>query len=115
MGHGAISVFTQVVASAGTSTAEFDLGRTWENVFLVIQSMTSNSQLFIKAADVTGGTYRRVTHPPINSSTVACNEFSIVSSITNHMVPIPNAFRFLKVEQTATADSGQSYKIICGD
>jgi hypothetical protein len=55
-----------------------------------------------------------VQHFPINSATVANNTYTILSSVTNAIVPIPAGLRYVKVERTATADSGHSYVILCG-
>jgi|SRR3990172_1449216 len=115
MGMGAVVAFTKTMASAGTLTGEYDLGRSWENVYLVVPSMTSNSQIHIQASESTGGTYRRLYHPSINSSTVGTNVFAVPSAVTNAHIPIPNGFRYLKVETTATIDSACIFKIICGD
>lgn len=107
-------IYVATVASGATSSAEIALRAGYQTCFLAIQSMTSNSQLHLQAAATSGGTYRRVTHPPINSSTVALNDFTVLSSVTNRIVPIPAGLHFIKIEQTATADSGQSYTLICG-
>ena len=115
MGHGAISVFTATMASAGTLSSEVNLGRQWEKVYLGVPSMTSNTQLHIKVADVTGGTYRRVKHPMVASTPAAPEDFAIYSAATNCYIPIPNGFQFLKIESTATVDSGTSFKIVCSD
>ena len=117
MGHGAISVFTATMSSGGTLTSEVDFGnRQWEKVYLAVPSMASNTQLHIQVCTESGGTYRRVKHPMINSSTVSTpNDFAIASAATNCYVPIPNGFRFLKIESTATVDGGASFKMVCGD
>lgn len=115
MSHGAYAAYSKSVASGATSTSAIDLQKAWNNVYLAIQSMTSNSQLHIQASDSETGTFRRVTHPLINSSTVALNTLTILSSVTSAIVPLPTGLRFMKIEQTATADSGQAYTILCGD
>lgn len=116
MGHGAVTKFFSTMSSAGTTSAEVNLGRNWEKVYLVVPSLTSNSQIHIKASESAGGTFRRICHPAINSSTVSTpNDFAIGSAATNRMVPIPNGFQYLKVETTATVDSGQTFTIICSD
>lgn len=115
MSYGPSAVFTTSVASGATASSAIDLQRSWGSAYLAIQSMISNSELRLQASDALDGTYRQVYHPAINSATVANNIYKILSSVTSAMVPIPAGLRYLKVEQTATADSGQSYKIICGD
>lgn len=115
MSHGLYKVYTVTMASGGTLSSECDLGRGYENVYLEIPSMTSNSQHYIQVASVTGGTYRRVCHPAINSSTVGINDLAIHSAATSRLVPIPNGFQFYKIETTATCDSGEVYRILAGD
>lgn len=105
-------VHTTTVTSGATLTSATDLGQAWSAAWLCVQSMTSNSQLFLQASDSLAGTYRRVGFASIATSTVAVNEFSIPSSTTNAVIAIPQGLRYLKVEQTATANSGQIYKII---
>lgn len=116
MGHGVYKVYVATMTSGATLTSEVDMGRSFELVYLSVPSMTSNSQLHIKFAAETGGTYRRAKHPVLNTTSAqAPQDFTIVSSATNCMVPIPGGFRFVKVESTATCDSGESFKILCAD
>ena len=115
MGHGANPVYIVTMASGGTLTSQIDLSRAWNTVYLVVASMNSNTQLHIQGSDSNGGTFRRLYHPTLNSSTVGTNVFAIASAMSNGIVPIPNSVRFLKVESTATVDDGCTYKMICGD
>lgn len=107
------TVYQTSVASGATASSAIDLGQDWRTAYLVIQSMTSNSQLHIKASDSLTGTYRRVYQALQNTNTVAAPaSFAVASALTNAIVPIPPGLRFVQIEQTATADSGQTYKII---
>lgn len=115
MGQGVNQIFFATMASGGTLSAAFKLQRAFENVFLVVPSFTSNTELYIKASQIETGTYRRITHPAINANPTTINDFTILSSVTSRMVPIPSGFKFLKVETSATIDSGQLFTIICGD
>jgi len=109
------TVFPATVASFATSSSEVDLGCSWGQVYLEIPTMTSNTQVHIQGASETGGTFRRVKQPPLNSSTVGTNDFAIHSSATNCLVPIPSGLRFLKVETSAVVSFTAAFKIICGD
>lgn len=109
------TVFTATMTSAGTSTSEIDLGGAWTQVYLEIPTLTSNSAHLIQAARATGGTFRRIRHPPINSATIATNEYVIASAATNTWVPIPGGHRFIKVETTATVDDGAIYRVFAAD
>jgi hypothetical protein len=109
------SVYTVTMASAGTLTGEANLGGTYKVAYLEVLSMNSNSQHHIKAANESGGTYRQVYHPSLNSSTVGTNVFAIGSAVSNGFIPIPDGLQFIKVETTATVDNGTTYRIHAGD
>ncbi len=105
------------MTSGATLSAEVDLGTAWENVYLRVPTMTSNTQHYIQCStrsSAAGGVYRRVCHPSLNSSTVTTNDFAIASSATNRIIPIPNGFRYMKVESTATVNDGAFYRIVVG-
>jgi hypothetical protein len=113
--NGPNAVYTVTMASAGTLTSELKLQRSYKTMFIEIASMTSNSQIHIHAATVTGGTFRKVYFPLANSASPVGNVFTINSAVSNGIVPIPNGIQFLKVETTATVDNGCTFKIICSD
>lgn len=116
MSHGLVRQYQVTMASGGTLTAQLDLGRSFNTMYFVVPSMVSNSQIFIQGSEVTGGNYRRIKMPVINTTTVAApNDFNIASAATNCMVPMPNGFQYLKIETTATVDNGQTFKVICSD
>lgn len=115
MSYGPLSVFTTTMASAGTSTGQVDLARSWKLVYLAVPSMTSNTQIHINAAAEDGATFRYTYHPMANAASPTGFRFLINSAVTNAMVPIPNGLRFIKVETTATVDNGCVFKIICSD
>lgn len=116
MGYGVVRSFQVTMASAGTLTAQVDLANAGSlGTYLEIPTMTSNSQVHIQAAIADSGTFRRIYHPTLNSSTVGTNVFAIVSGATNCVVPIPNGLRYMKIETTATIDNGCLFRIICLD
>lgn len=118
MGHGAISVYTVSFTSNTTLSAERDLGRNFEKVYLGIPTMATNAQIHIQASDQSGGTYRRICHPAINSTTVSTpNDFAIASAATGRLVPIPNGFRYYKIETTMPVSDGfgGGFKIFASD
>ncbi len=107
------AILSMVVASGAVSSTAIDLGQHWDYAWLLIQSMTSNSQFALATSDSLAGTYRRVVHPNVNTVTAAQPaSFIVVSSLTNAAIPIPYGLRYLKIEQTATADSGQFYTVV---
>lgn len=115
MGTGVQATFQATMTSGATLTSEVKLSRSWQNMLLVIPSMTSNSEVRLQVSDTSGGTYRQLMHPAINSSTVGTNIYKIASSATNCAVPIPAGYQYIKIETTATVDSGTVFKVICGD
>lgn len=116
MGWGAYVVHDATVSSFATSSdSEVDLGRAWHSVYLEIPTMISNAQLYIQVASDSGGDFRRVYHPSLNSSTVGTNVFAIVSATTNAVVPIPAGAQFLKVETNVVISFTAAFKIICAD
>ena len=114
MSHGPISVFTKTMSSFSTSTSGYDLGRAWKSCYLEVPSMTSNTELYIQGSG-DNSTFRRTYHPAVNSSTAEANVFAVASSVTNSIIPIPNGFRYVKVEASAVVSFSAEFKIICSD
>lgn len=113
MSHGPISVFSVTMASAGTLTSEVDLGRAWKTVYL--HNIAPTSAVLLRASPESAGTYGQVTHPSINSATVAVNNYTIPSAASGSIVPIPSGLRYLKIETTASVANGTTFKVICSD
>lgn len=108
------AIFSMTVASGAVSSAALDLGQHWDYAWLHINSMVSNSQLYLLGSESLTGTYRRVLHPVLNTATIAAPPtFTVASAVTSAVIPIPAGIRCLKIEQTATADSGQGYTVVC--
>ena len=115
MSMGSIIYQTATMASAGTLTSQLNLGgRAWQTVYLKVPTMASNSAVRIHGSS-DNSTFQIIKHPPINSATVATNDYTIASTATNTWVPIPNAFRYLKIETTATVDNGAEFVVLCAD
>lgn len=116
MGHGAHAAYSAPIASFSTSSAEVDLGRSWQINYLVVPSMTSQSQVHLQASDISGGIFRRVTMPIYNSTAAAAPTlFTVVSGVTGQIVPMPNGLRYVKVETTAIVSFTANFRIICSD
>ena len=107
------SAFTISMPSAGTLTSAIDLQGNWENVYLQIPPIT-NTVFAIRASDTLTGTFARVKHPAINSSTLTVNDYLIASTSTNSVVPIPVGLRYVKVETEIAVADGATFKILCG-
>ena len=113
--NGVNAVYTVTMASAGTLSTEAKLLRSYKTAYLVIPTMTSNTQLHIQGSEQSGGTFRRVYFPMGNTAAPIGNAFAIGSACTGCIVPIPNGIQYLKVEATATVNDGAFFKIICSD
>jgi hypothetical protein len=115
MGYGARSVFTVNCASNTTLTSALDLGRAWRNVYLEVPTMTSGTNVYLKAADASDGTFRRV-YLSANSATVQSNLWQVASSITQCLVEAPAGLRHLKVElTTAMTATSVNFKVHCSN
>lgn len=117
MGHGLSKVYACTMASGGTMTGQCDLGRSYQNVYLVIPTMaTASNGMSIYVSDSSSGTFRQLYHPSINSATVATNPYVITSAATNVVVPVPlQGIQYVKVNTDATVAHGCVFKFICGD
>ena len=115
MGFGAFTYYAVTMSSGGTSTSALDAGRSWDKAYIKIPTMTSAGQVFIQAAETASSTFVRIYQPTINSSTVGTNVFTILSGVTQALVPIPNGLRFYKVETDATVVGGCTYYLLFGD
>ena len=119
MSHGPGSVFTPAaqVASAASTSGEFDLTRFWKTVYLDIGTMSTGMAINIHASVESGGTFRPVYHPTVNAATVATNPFVIsgVVGTNGGIVPIPNGLRYFKVVLTGVVSGGAIFKAICSD
>jgi len=107
--------FTVPMASAATQSSAIDLQKSFNKLSLVIPTMASGSDITIYGCQTATGTFRQMFHQPTGASAAAA--FSIASSITNCIVPLPNFHvQYLKIgHTTATTDSSYSYVIICSD
>lgn len=113
MAYGHNTVYQAVVASGTSLSAEVDFKRAYRVAYLDVTGAASEVRLQM-AAD-SGGSYRQVYHPSINSSTVGVNIFKIASAASGGFVPIPAGMRFMKVETTAAIANGLTFKIVVSD
>lgn len=111
------AVFTKTITAGGSLTAAYDTGRPWQNVYLVVPTMaayitTATCNIYIKASH-DGNTFFDVVFPPANSSTTGVVTFTLANSISQCVVPIPNALRHLKVQTAQNASTAVEFNIIC--
>lgn len=113
MGHGVATQYQVVIASGATLSAELDLGRAFSVLYLDPTGAASEVRLQVSRSS--GGTYRQVYHPSINSSTVGANVLKIPSSVSGGMIPIPGGFRYMKVETTAAVAADVTIYMVAGE
>lgn len=78
MGYGAISVFTATMASGGTLSNGFDLGRSWNRVYLRVPTMNSGADIFIQGS-ADNSSFSRIVE--VGQKTLSFS-VSIASSVT---------------------------------
>lgn len=101
--------YTASMASNETLTAEVDLGQAFDKILLGIPTMASGTDVLIKVAGSSGGTYRNLYHEPVVDSTTP-TKVQINSSVTLAYVPFNIAgSQYIKVELSTamTATSAQ--------
>jgi hypothetical protein len=115
MGFGAFTYYAVTMASGGSLTTALDASRSWDKAYIHIPTMPSAAQVYIQASETATGTFVRVYQPTLNSSTVGTNVFTIVSNLTNAMVPIPNGLRYYKIETDVSCAGGATFYLLFGD
>jgi hypothetical protein len=117
MSYGTPQVFTKTISVGGSLTAAYDLGRSWPSVYLVVPTMaayitTATCNIYFKAsADNT--TFFDVVFPPANSSTTAVVTFTLANTISQCVVPVPNALQYVKVQVSNNATAAVQFSLIC--
>ena len=115
MSIGATRVYTVSMASGATLTTSINLNRAYDVMYLQVPSMISNSNMMIQAAASLAAVYNRVVTIQANTSTIGHNTFIIGSGATGHCIQLPAGLQFLKIETTASCDSGETFTLICHD
>ena len=109
-----VKVFSLDITSGATLSSGLDLSQGFSEVSLQIPSFSSGSNIYIHAAGASDGTFARVMFPPINSATVATNDFTIVSGLAARIIPIPSNYQHIKVElSTGQTDVTSIFSVIC--
>ena len=103
-------VFDATVASAGTSSAEIDLGGYYNRVMIEIPaSITWSTQILVSSTK--GGTYRNL-YTGLADNDTSDSIFQVATAVANCFLPIPAPGRYIKVETTSAAAAGALYKIV---
>jgi hypothetical protein len=109
-----VKVFSVDVTSGATLSSAIDLNQGWSSINLKIPSFSSASDIYIHAAESASDTFVRVMHPPINSATVAVNDFRIASGLSARVIPLPVGYQHMKIElSTHQTDVTSTFEVIC--
>lgn len=115
MSYGASVFETATIASAAsTSDGVVFGGRGFQQVNAYFPSMSTAAQITVQGS-VDGTTYVRAFHPPINSSTVACNPIIIPSGVVTGgaYVQIPAAgFQAIRFVASDVVNNGLLIKVV---
>jgi hypothetical protein len=105
-------VFDASMADGATLSSGIDLGGIYEDVYLKIPTIASASDIYVHGS-ADNSTFYRITKPVVaNTSTVALNDFRVVSTTSQRMVPIPAGFRYMKIELSTLASADIGFEII---
>lgn len=113
MAHGIYKVYPVTIASGATLSSEIDLGMAFARIY--IDPTGAASEVRFQAAATSGGTYRQVYLPNVNTSTVGTNIWKVASAVSGGIIEAPAGLRYIKVETTAAVANGVSLKLICSD
>lgn len=116
MGHGVANVYVLTMVSGLTRpSGYFDLGRSFQNVYLEVPTFASGANVFIQGSS-DGTTFRRIYNSVVNSTSVQAYPWQIGSTVSQGMHPVPPGFRYYKPEvSTALTDTVTTWKMICAD
>jgi hypothetical protein len=117
MSYGIPQVFTKTISVGGSLTSSYDLGRAWPSVYLVVPALstkiiTATCNIYVKASSDNANFYD-VVFPPANSATTAVVTFTLASTISQCIVPIPNALQYMKVQVSNNATAAVQFDLIC--
>jgi hypothetical protein len=105
-------VFDASMADGATLTGGLDLGGLYDELYLKIPVRASAADIYLHGS-TDNSTFFRITHPPVaNTATVAINDFRVVSTTSQRMVPIPTGFQYMKIEISTLASADVGFEII---
>ena len=108
-----VKIFTVTATSGALSSTVADLAQGWNRIYLEVPTMASGDLFLLASSD--NSTFRRVMKEQANTATVHMS-FTILSAVSQRMVPIPPGFQYYKVESTSgCTDVVTTYNFICSD
>lgn len=116
MAYTPVRTFVKTMASAD-SVAVFDTAEPWQQVYLQVPTMASNTAIDIYAGADSSNFYQ-VRQQVGNTTTVQAWSFVVAASAgaNGAIVPIPGGFQFYKIKATDSAPTAATvFKLICSD
>lgn len=115
MSYGPVQVFAASVASGTTFSSMIDLQKAYNKVSLLIPTMSSGTDVYLRGAPTLTGTSRRIYHAPNTVSSVVGAQF-VGSAVTQCIVPFNNVHvQFIQVELTTTVTGVMGFQLLCSD
>jgi len=116
MSHGQITVYSQTMPSGATSlTSYFDLGRSFDKVYLEVPTFASGTDVYIQGSR-DGTTFRRIYREQVSTSIVVADVWKVGSAASQAFHRVPAGFRYYRPEvSTALTDTVTPWKMVCSD
>lgn len=104
---------SQSLASAATLTGAYDLGEGAKNPHVLIPTLATGTSILVHGS-LDNSAFRKVTLPVPNTATIQNpTDFSIGTMTVSRLVPIPEGFRYVKLElATGVTDATSTFEII---
>jgi len=122
MPEGSSRYFAATITTGGSITGSINLGqRSWPYVWLGIPALsgsvsTSTCNVYLQGS-ADNVTFYQVMFPCANTATSGPLTFFIGNAVSSCVVPIPNAFPYMKIQlgNTCTGGAGPiTFQVICG-
>lgn len=114
---GGVKIINATIASGAVSSTSHDLS--WaNNVYLVIHTFPTAFNITPLISINNGSTYFELHHEPINSATVATNQFVISAAVASGggVVHLPKGnYNYFKVVAAGAVVNGASFDIVITD
>jgi hypothetical protein len=107
-----VKVFTVGYSAAASFSSAFTFPDGISKAYLEVPTFSSGTDIYL-AGSTDGSTYRRIMQEVPQTSSVQVNTFTIASSASGRLVPVPVAAPYLKVEPTTAPSTAVNFKIIC--
>lgn len=115
------TVFTASITTNAKLSDAYDLGKTWERIYLQVPAtasfcITATCNIGVNAALTSAATFYAVHNAQdLSTATTGTRTFLVPITASNCFYPLPTGFRHVKLELANTATVTVDFKIICSD